>query len=140
MTVSGKRGLAFVRRNGAVLQSSQTTGRGSCAAPSFLTGGIAVPHPMRKPIVRELDAVRGRALVARFLRDGIQIERKGERWTTTACFVPWQAIYNVGARLRAISAAIAECISIGPSWMDEMLEETLRETPPTRRVRRALRA
>ena len=63
-----------------------------------------MPHRLRKPIVRELDAVlvQGRALVVRVARDGVLVKRKGERWSPTAYFVPWQSLYTTGARLRAI--------------------------------------
>ncbi len=65
-----------------------------------------MPHRMRKPLVRELDAVlvRGRALIARVRHDGIELKRKGERWPT-GYFVPWLSVYNAGARLRAIENA-----------------------------------
>jgi hypothetical protein len=43
-----------------------------------------MPHRMRKPLMRELDAVlvRGRALIARVRHDGIELKKKGERWPT----------------------------------------------------------
>lgn len=45
--------------------------------------------------------VRGKALVARMTRAGIQIKRKGERWESSGYTVPWDAIYFHGARLKA---------------------------------------
>ena len=66
-----------------------------------------MPCLLRRQIVRQLDAVlvHCRSLVVRVRRDGIEVKRKGERWNPSAYFVPWQSVYAVGARLRAIENA-----------------------------------
>ena len=66
-----------------------------------------MPCLLRRSIVREIDTVfvQGRSLVIRVRRAGIEVKRKGERWTPTAYFVPWHSLYNTGARLRALENA-----------------------------------
>ena len=63
-----------------------------------------MPCLLRRQIIRQLDAVfiQGRCLVVRVRRDGIEVKRKGERWSPTAYFVPWQSVYTTNAHLRAI--------------------------------------
>lgn len=51
--------------------------------------------------------IRGRPLVARMTRVGVQIKRKGERWESSGYTIPWDAIYFQGARLKAAATRAA---------------------------------
>lgn len=57
--------------------------------------------PLTKPVTRETATVhRGRKLVVRMTAQGIYTKGTGQRWTS-AYFVPWAAVDDLGARLVA---------------------------------------
>jgi len=58
---------------------------------------------LRKMVTRLVETfyVKGRPLVVKMTMEGIYLKRQKERWSS-AYFVPWQAMYVYGARIRAL--------------------------------------
>ena len=63
---------------------------------------------LKKDVKRLLpdDYFKGKPMAFKASREGVYIKLQGQRWTT-AYFVPWQAIYSVGAKLKAKEIAHA---------------------------------
>ncbi len=58
--------------------------------------------PLHKAVARATDILhRGKNLVVKMTPEGIYIKGARERWTT-AYLVPWQMIYDLGGKLRAM--------------------------------------
>lgn len=57
--------------------------------------------PIRTDIVRAVGVLhRGQLLVCRVTAEGVYLKGMGQRWTSSY-LVPWAALYDVGAKLKA---------------------------------------